>query len=223
MVRRPLRYGRNTCLSETKALACHQGAERKMIVSEPLRKTLCRVLTLLIAFCCFARPAAPTHQSIRLRVIGFADWWADYGSIGDCPSFMDFLAIKSNLTGQVGNGLEFVKLRILNWPQDRGYARLLTDKVSKEEVYEAAREPTCDETFSSLSLKGQISFLDSRLKPSRFVALSNAPPKRPSKRSILACYQVGVSVGFVLAAPLERVHRCAVFDGKLSESDFERS
>jgi hypothetical protein len=129
-------------------------------------------------------------QELRVLLIGFADRWADYGSRGDTPSFRDFLAIKKGRNDRTVESGEFIKLRLLYWPQDKSDPKHLAEGPSREMSFPAVREASCDETFASLSRSKQVSFLDPELKPSRFVFMSNAPSKRPRARSVLPCYQV---------------------------------
>jgi hypothetical protein len=123
---------------------------------------------------------------MRVIIVGFADRWADYGSRGDTPSFRDFLAIRSR-RGEAG---EFIKLRLLYWPQDKSDPKQLASGPSREMSFAAAREETCDETFASLSRGKQVSYLDPELKPSRFLFLAKAPAERPRPTLMLPCYQV---------------------------------
>lgn len=127
---------------------------------------------------------------LRVLLVGFADRWADYGSRGDTPSFRDFLAIKRGLKGRAAEPDEFIKLRLLYWPQDKSDPKHLADGASREMSFVATREASCDETFASLRKGKQVSFLDPQLKPSRFVFMSHAPAKRPRAQSVLPCYEV---------------------------------
>lgn len=131
-----------------------------------------------------------TSHPIRVQLIGFADRWADYGSRGDTPSFRDFLAIKKSGNGRKAEPGEFIKLRLLYWPQDKSDPKHLSEGPSRKMSFVAARELTCDESFASLSRSKQVSFLDPQLKPSRFVFMKNAPAKKPLAQSVLPCYQV---------------------------------
>lgn len=127
-----------------------------------------------------------TVPQMRVVIVGFADRWADYGSRGDTPSFRDFLALRSR-KGEAG---EFIKLRLLYWPQDKSDPKQLASGPSREMSFAAAREETCDETFASLSRGKQVSYLDPELKPSRFLFLAKAPAERPRPTLMLPCYQV---------------------------------
>ena len=126
-------------------------------------------------------------QKLRVLLVGFADRWADYGSRGDTPSFRDFLALRR---GQRGALSEFINLRLLYWPQDNADPKKLAESPSREITLDAAREATCDESFSSLNSSGQVSFLDPEMKHSRFVILQHAPAMRPRAEAILPCYEV---------------------------------
>jgi len=127
---------------------------------------------------------------MRITIIGFADRWADYGSRGDTPSFRDFLAVRSRPGGRNGEPVEFIKLRLLYWPQDKSDPKQLASGPAREMSFAAAREETCDETFASLSKAGQVSYLDPELRPSRFLFLAKAPAQRPIPTLLLPCYQV---------------------------------
>jgi hypothetical protein len=127
---------------------------------------------------------------MHVVIVGFADRWADYGSKGDTPSFRDFLAIRSQPGGRGGAAGEFIKLRLLYWPQDNSDPKRLAEGPSRGMSFAAAREETCDETFSSLSRSKQVSYLDPELRPSRFLFLAKAPSERPRPSLILPCYQV---------------------------------
>ena len=136
------------------------------------------------------RSQGEVAPEMRIVIVGFADRWADYGSRGNTPSFRDFLAIWRRPGGRSGEPDEFIKLRILYWPQDKSDPKHLATGPSREMSFAAAREETCDETFSSLSQSRQISYLDPQLRPSRFLFLAKAPAERPRPTLILPCYQV---------------------------------
>jgi len=161
-----------------------------MIKADISRRSFGLVLAFLTTLSGYGQPPQRTVERIRVRLIGLADRWSDYGSRGDTPSFRDFLGVRLNSKSRTGTPTEFVKLRFLYWPQDHADPGDLAKGTSKEEDFDATRDPSCDETFSSLSVGGQISFLDPQLRPSRFVLLPNAPTRRPLRQFVLPCYEV---------------------------------
>ena len=131
------------------------------------RKVIGRFVLFFLAVIMIAsrgRSQGEAVAEMHVVIVGFADRWADYGSKGDTPSFRDFLAIRSQPGGRGGAAGEFIKLRLLYWPQDNSDPKRLAEGPSRGMSFVAAREETCDETFSSLSRSKQVSYLDPELR-----------------------------------------------------------
>lgn len=158
-----------------------------MIRNLKLIRTCLLVLMFIANFYLFGIAQQLKEQKLRVLIVGFADRWVDYGSSGGTPRFRDFLAIR---LGQQDVPDEFIKLRLLYWPQDKADPRQLAERSSREITFEALRELHCDESYSSLSRSGKVSLFDPELTPSRFVILRGAPKKRPPEDAILPCYEV---------------------------------
>ena len=152
-------------------------------------------ICLLMSLCAFVdsnrlRGQTVDGQQLRVNLVGFADRWADYGSRGDTPSFRDFLAVHhQGVQGKRPHDV-FIKLRFLYWPQDKSDPKSLSENGQQERVLNAKRDSPCDETFASLSHKGDVSYLDPQLKPSRFMHLRGNTTNLPPPQATLPCYEV---------------------------------
>lgn len=142
-------------------------------------------LTLVTTFFLFGFAQQNNEKKLRVQIVGFADRF--YDAPRGWPRFREFLAIRLD---QKDTPDEFIKLQLQYWPQDKVDPRQLAESASSEITFDATREVTCDESYSSLSSSGKVSLFDPENKPSRFVILPHAPKKRPPLESILPCYQV---------------------------------
>jgi hypothetical protein len=148
------------------------------------------IASLFVGVLRLGQAQAPVQQELPVKLVGFADRWADYGSRSDTPSFRDFLAILKTSGNNKGSFGQFIKIRIMYWPQDKSDPKQLAEYGPYTMVFNAAREVRCDETFADLSREGQVSFLDPQLAKSHFLRLPDAPTKMPLAKSMLPCYEV---------------------------------
>ena len=141
--------------------------------------------------CCIAAGFRPdSEQPLRVNRVGFADRWADYGSRGDTPSFRDYLAVLHlSAPDERPNDL-FIKLRLFYFPQDKSDPASLSRGGHRLRSFNAERQSSCDETFASLSQNGTLSFLDPKLKASRFVHLHGKIKRLPESKEMLPCNEV---------------------------------
>lgn len=130
------------------------------------------------------------RHAIHVTLVGFADRWADYGSRGDIPGFRDFLAVLHQ-PGSGGTPREvFIKLRLLYWGQGKSDPKSMSEGKQQERVFDAKRDSTCDEDFASLRHEGDVSYLDPKLKPSRFERIRGSLTNLPPPQASLPCYEV---------------------------------
>ena len=153
-----------------------------------LFNTLMALSMLMISHCLFGQ--AVKEQPLRATLAGFADRWANYGSIGDFPGFRDFLAVLHQPTPGGTPHDVFIKLRFLYWGEGKSDPKSLSVGVQQERVFDAMRDTACDESFASLSHEGDVSYHDPQLKPSRFVRIQGPLKKLPQPQVSLACYVV---------------------------------
>jgi hypothetical protein len=158
--------------------------------SKKAAKTAFLVVILSAAACCYGQIQQPEILQLRAKLIGFADRWANYNSRGDTPSFRDFLAVTGAPGENTDTSQRFIKIRILYWPQDNSDPKDLIQATLHEQHFNVRREPSCDETFASLSHEGEVSYLDPQLKPSRYMHLRGTGQKLPPTESVLPCYEV---------------------------------
>lgn len=137
----------------------------------------------------FAQTYDPGRR-VNVVLVGLADRWSDFGSIGDGPSVRDFLALIRDRYGKKPSASEFIKLRFLYFPQDRSDPKDIAKKGSAEQEFFARRAQWCDETFASLKASGDVSAHDPDLRPSRFLKLSGDEIKLPQPKNLLPCYEV---------------------------------
>ena len=168
----------------------HHGRKESSMRSFPCAQLLILISAIAVCHAIGARPTNGARQKIAVAFVGYADRWGNFASFTDSPSVRDFLAVLSVHEDLQRATQKFVKLRFLYWPQRDSDPKVLARHPPPLTTFYARRETWCDEQFSSLSREGEVSTVDSKAPPSRFLLLQDGEIKLPSPEERLACFVV---------------------------------